>query len=165
MKTVLQGAITKGYKVVGLVHCTPNNPIAIDCNFTSRAPVLSGFMMNNSALPVIQDFIDGTGDFVGNSGDFICWLCGHIHNDYICKSGDYPNQLFIGVPNAYAGASDADCNRFVGDKSQDCFNIVAFDTYTEVVKIIRVGADRDYLLRHRGTLTINYKTMAVVNQD
>ena len=60
-------------------------------------------MYNGDALTTyqatVQDFIDG-------GGNFVCWLCGHKHADYIVYHPTYPKQVFIGVGGALFTARD-----------------------------------------------------------
>lgn len=150
LQQTLAGAKTNGYSVIILTHYGPYNGVKVDCNFTDKIePVLSGFkeMYQQS----VQSFIDG-------GGDFVCYLSGHTHYDLICKNTNYPNQLFVVVTATYSGFPDL-------TKPKERFNILTFDKTRHIVKIIRVGQDRDEYMRHIGLITIDYKTLEVIYSE
>ena len=135
----------------------------IRCRFSDRertpsAPCGLGF--KRADQEAVQAFIDG-------GGDFICCLAGHSHTDYLCYDPDFPRQLFLLGPAAdpWKGIRHGDCDRVTGEKSQDAFNFVTFDRRDKLVKVIRVGADRDRLLRHRGVLVFRYTTGEILYED
>lgn len=101
-------------------------------------------------------------NFIDNGGNFVCWLCGHLHDDYIGlgRDADVSNQLVIGVACASSSASatnSGSMSRVVGEKSQDCFNVVGIDTASRTIKIMRVGTDFDRYLRKKDTMSWDYK--------
>ena len=105
--------------------------------------------------------------FTEAGGDFICYLAGHCHEDFICCDPDFPRQILFLAPTASRekGIRQSDCDRVEGEKSQDAFNIMSFDRTTKLIKLIRVGADRDRYLRHRGVLCFDYANGKIVYED
>ena len=158
LASVLADAFTNGLSVVGLVHCPPNGSISVDCNFTALDPSLPSSIKENSSMATVHTFIN-------SGGKFICWLVGHVHCDYIVKSDIYPEQLFVAIANAYCGQVDADCERVQGDKSEDCFNIISFNTELKLIKIFRVGVSIDSYMRQRNTICIDYDSQVIVSQS
>ena len=111
-------------------------------------------------LGAIQDFIDG-------GGKFVCHLCGHTHKDQVLYSNAYPHQLFINATTASSYILQqqfGDQARVKGTKSIDAFNVITFDTNRSQLKIIRVGADRDMIMRSRKVLCMNYDTKDILYQ-
>ena len=103
-------------------------------------------------------------NFIDDDGKFITWICGHTHVDFVYTTSEFPNQLWIVVACGLL-SNNLDIDRTDGTKNQDAFNILTFDTNTELVKVIRVGADRDRSMRHLGTMSIDYNTHSVIYND
>ena len=159
LANVLDDAKTKGLSVVIAEHYPPANAIKIDCNFNDSANIPIGSL--NTFNEMHQASVDS---FISDGGDFICYLCGHTHRDFISYNSNYPNQPFITVGNA-SMQEDGDMKRILNEKSEDLANVVAFDKVNNLIKIVRIGADYDRYLRHRGTVCINYKTMNVISSN
>ena len=166
---ILSDAITNNLKVICVTHYPPQPGITpIDCNFTT-SETLPGpqsdpaegaqiEFMPTAAYQAVDNFIDG-------GGDFVCWLCGHMHKDAIGKVTGFTEQLLVFVSTGNPGFNADVVARNTGTKLADLFNIFSFDGVANTIKIIRVGADYDKFLRHRGTITINYKTQTIVNSN
>lgn len=168
LASTLAGAKTLGYSVVIAEHTPPQKVELIESNFTSIGGNQLGSNTNSwSRLdPMYQDTVQ---DFIDDDGSFLCWIAGHTHNDFLCVNPDYPSQLFVVVCHAHGGDTYSmqynDQQRISGDKSMDAFNLVFLDATTKTVKLVRVGADRDLYLRHRGTITIDCQTLEIINSD
>ena len=150
LQNVLASAKENNYSVVILTHYGPYDGVKINSNFTDLDhPVISGF--NPMYQQTVQSFID-------DGGEFICYLSGHTHYDLMCYNSNYPSQLFVVVTNTNG--------EFPEDtKPKDRFNIVTFDKTLHIIKVIRVGGDRDKYMRHLGVITINYKTLEIIYSD
>lgn len=105
--------------------------------------------------------------FVDKGGDFACYLCGHSHCDAAHILPDHPEQFALTVPCT----TDADDQFVWGDmdrslpETRDAFNLVIVDTENGLVKVVRIGADRDLALQHRGTLAWDYRRHHLVHAD
>lgn len=112
----------------------------------------------HKAADVVDDFISG-------GGEFICWICGHMHFDLVGTLKSHPNQIFIAVgsANAYPINAYADMPREYGMESENLINIVSFDTYNKTIRVGRIGAKIDDHMRHRGGMCINYSAKTLVN--
>ena len=155
LASTLSAAKTAGYTVVGAQHYTPKTGefTRIECNFT---PLLHGTAASadydwqpflDQVMAAVQTFIDG-------GGNFACWLCGHIHHDFVCYDTSYPKQLFIGVTTAMA--SDAYDEEARTGYLQDAVNILYVDSVRKYIKLLRWGADYDDVLRRKESLVIQY---------
>ena len=158
LQCVLSDAITAGLSVVIAQHFATRPNTVFPCNFSA----LDGYASTTEGWSPESTYMDAVETFKTGGGDFICWLGGHTHCDYICYDPSYPTQLFITVTCARNSQSYSDQARISNTKSQDAFNIVAFDAYSKLIKLIRVGANSDSYQRGRNTLTINYATKAIV---
>lgn len=163
LESVLSSAKSKGYSVVCATHCVPQTSKVnyIDCSFNSinlkYEDEYDTCVTNTIYQQTVQNFID-------DDGKFITWICGHTHVDFVYTTSEFPNQLWIVVACGRL-SNNLDIDRTDGTKNQDAFNILTFDTNTELVKVIRVGADRDRSMRHLGTMSIDYNTHSVIYND
>lgn len=154
---VLEDARVKGLSVVASSHYPASNVSVFDCSFNTRQ-VQAGrvsAVLNWKASNAVDDFLD-------NGGEFVCWLCGHTHLDYVGTVEGHPKQVMVVIDTANYNVSAqhaySDIARVKDSKSQDLFNIVAFDTYNKTIKVMRVGADYDCWGRKRDTMCIQYKS-------
>lgn len=156
LETSLNDAKNKGYSVVCANHFFGGrNRTHIECAFDNVQKLSEGDASINAEAPAtIQKFID-------KGGDFVCWLSGHTHRDYVYYLTDYPKQIGFTIDCAMCSNGVTDEERENGTKSQDCFNLIAFDTTRKLVKIARIGSDRDSLLRKKDTFCINYQTKKI----
>ena len=156
LETSLNDAKNKGYSVVCANHFFGGrNRTHIECAFDNVQKLSEGDASINAEAPAtIQKFID-------KGGDFVCWLSGHTHRDYVYYLTDYPKQIGFTIDCATCSNGVTDEERENGTKSQDCFNLIAFDTTRKLVKIARIGSDRDSLMRKKDTICINYQTKKI----
>lgn len=156
LETSLNDAKNKGYSVVCANHFFGGrNRTHIECAFDNVQKLSEGDAFINAEAPAtIQKFID-------KGGDFVCWLSGHTHRDYVYYLTDYPKQIGFTIDCATCSNGVTDEERENGTKSQDCFNLIAFDTTRKLVKIARIGSDRDSLLRKKDTFCINYQSKKI----
>ncbi|MDO4502617.1 MAG: metallophosphoesterase [Coriobacteriia bacterium] len=161
LSATLKDAGEKELAVVAATHaaCLENEPV--ECTFTSTTRL----QVANESYYTRSIYLERVQEFMDAGGHFTCWLCGHEHVDFILRSTRFPHQLFVVVPSAWPNPRWADGARKRGHKSQDCFNLTTIDTSAHVVKIVRVGADRDCLLRHKGVLVLDYQTGQVIHNE
>ncbi|MBQ7565973.1 MAG: metallophosphoesterase [Oscillospiraceae bacterium] len=149
--------------VIALHDTSASKQTVIPCRFSCldrpvEAPAGKG--LSRSHQEAVQEFLDA-------GGDFICYLGGHGHRDHVCYDPDFPRQVFFLGPSTdmVKGLRHGDAARVAGEKSEDAFNFVSFDRAGKTVKLIRVGADRDRCLRHRGVLCFDYENGKVLYED
>lgn len=165
LENVLEDAITKNLSVVVATHYPTTG--LFDNGFNT--PFNSLKDQGREYDPVGNGIIATIDTYIKKGLKFICWLSGHTHLDMVGKVAYAEtlgnSQLSIVVENA--GCSDGwnDSARVKNTKSQDAFNLIAFDTYSKMVKIVRVGDDRDNFLRHKGTICISYDTHEITYED
>lgn len=157
LEDILNDALEKDFHVVIGTHY-PIRMKKIPCNFTTLD---RGDVYGDASMEIYQEKVDA---FIKAEGDFVVWLTGHVHIDYIGYSEKYPEQLCIAIDSqrCYQSMAYNDMDRTEGMPSQDLYNLVTIDTFDKIVKIIRVGADVDRFLRKRDTVCINYKTFEVI---
>ena len=161
LENVLSDAKTNSKCVVVAQHYQPKSEItAVNCDFTAqnRVPPYSQYMtMPDAYYGIIQDYIDG-------SGDFICWLVGHSHMDYVGYNSNYPDQVFFVVTSLWNDLRTSDQARTEGTNSYIAANLIGFDTERKLIKIARIGANYDFNMRPRNVLIYNYDTKTIVRQ-
>ena len=151
-----------GFAVIIAYHYIPSSMTMLDVPFTSKFDV--------EGVASHETLVDIVANFIADGGEFVAWLVGHVHRDYTGKivrdvSGTLTSQLVLCVATGSTSASNQDCARVVGEKSQDLFNIYGFDTTSKLVKIYRVGCDCDMWLQRKETACINYQTMEVITPE
>lgn len=102
-------------------------------------------------------------DFIAQGGCHICNLVGHEHHDLfgLTDSG----VLNIAVPSATDWDGWCDGKRIRGTRTYDCFNVVSVDTNMGLLKITRVGNNRDIFLRSQRSLCFDYVNKKVIFND
>ena len=164
LSSVLADAKTNGHYVVIATHCVPETTDGInyvDCTFTSKKFTYEDLYDTCVTFDTYQQTVQ---TFINNGGKFICWICGHTHVDFVYTTEEYPDQLWVVVTCGLQSVNN-DQDRTIGTKNEDAFNIISLDVNNDIIKVIRVGADRDCFMRHLGTLCINFDTKEVVFND
>lgn len=156
LTNTLSAAKTAGLSVVIAEHYPLHNSMRVESAFSSVDKGGSGesiYTFSEAYMTIVQNFIDG-------GGEFICYLCGHLHYDMFTKATSHQNQYCIGIDAASLAQSNyySDTQRTVGERSQDLANLVVIDTASKAVKIIRVGANVDHYLRTKNCMTFKYLT-------
>lgn len=100
--------------------------------------------------------LDCSCDFSSIQSEFICVMCGHVHQDYVGHLKNYPSIpiLCVGADNLQY-TSDS-CPRMIGTQSEDLFNVVNIDRNRKTIKLIRIGSDVSITGQVRDTLLMNY---------
>ena len=175
LSSVLQDAKTNNYAVVIAQHFPPmENPNDFNefntafSSFTTGMESYYGvaYLAYKDSLNILHKATDLVDEFINDNGEFVCWLCGHLHYAKVGTLVSHPNQIYIAIETAnYQGKIWKDISRSEYDKTIDLFNIVSFDTYNKIIKVARIGAEYDYYMRHRGTMTINYATRTLISSN
>lgn len=163
---LLDGAKANDYSVIIVNHYPPQSGITpINCTFASYgksiAPVATPPVgtqierLAESAYTLVDTFITG-------GGKFICWLAGHTHFDYIGTVTDHSNQLAIDINCGVVDPRYGTDKRVIKTKTQDCMNVIGFDTANHIIKICRVGVSMDWFGRTKNLLSIDYSNKTVI---
>ncbi len=99
-------------------------------------------------------------------GEFICYLNGHRHGDYVGWLPGFSDQLSIGMtcsgcyPEGYhnIGEEISDLPRIPDTVTEDAVNFYTIDREAKVISIVRVGAAVNDIFETRRALQINYDT-------
>lgn len=138
------------------------------CSGTPIEDIVHAFMTGGS-LTQTYTYTDGVASvsvdtsFSGN-GHFVAYVCGHYHADLTGFSPKYADQLYLNAPQGVLISTSrvgnwnevSDLPRIEGTKTEDLFNLYAFDIENKIVKICRVGSDVNDLLEDRKTTWFSY---------
>ena len=159
----LNNAREQGYHVLACEHQQPTkNLVSINSNFESLDYDYTQLVVNKR----YQDRVDAIDTFISQGGTFVSWLSGDAHYDnFGLYKGTSGNQLSLVFENTSCDDYWGDSKRVRGEKSQDSFNIVSIDTYSKLIKVIRVGNTTDRFLRNKNHLCYNYGTHNLISQS
>lgn len=165
----LDDARTNGFDVIAVSHVYPYKKNTIPSNepwdATQDWNKTDGRLGNDGAYPAIlaDDYAVAVNAFQENDGQFICWLNGHLHRRLFRTLYDYPNQLVITVTNGGDKyASNPSCERVQNTKTEDCFNVIAVDTYQKILRGISVGANIDRFMRGWNEFCYDYNLHTLI---
>ena len=159
-ESVLNGAKTAGYSVLAVNHYPPQQGLnEIECGgfnpfgetIDEVANPVSGERLPSSAYNVVDNFIAG-------GGEFVCWIAGHTHRDFVGIVKEHPSQIHIDVDKGGDYDGYVIENRVTGAKSQDAFNVLVIDTTEKLIKVVRIGCDVDMFQRAKRAFCLNYAT-------
>ena len=160
--STLESARTAGLHVICAKHYNVSRDLTkVDGNFYDPdlgfGKLVIGDTNNNKAQTAVSDFQTA-------GGNFVCWLTGDAHYDAIGElTMNGHKQLCITFENAGCHAAWGDDARVVGEKSEDSFNIVSVDTYSNLLKIVRVGNDMNRFMQPKQYMCYNYQTNEVIS--
>ena len=158
LEETLDDALAQDLTVVLAEHLPLADESMVDCSWaTFDRKFAYGPFLPNDIPNRVQDFIDA-------GGTFACYLCGHCHCDAVHTLPGHPEQFALTVPCL----SDAGDQIIWGDMdrssaaTRDAFDIVVVDTANSLVKVVRIGANRDLAMQHRSALTWDYRRHRLV---
>ena len=149
-KMVLDDARNKNLPVIVASHYPPAYTIPIECSYTyKKATGRHSDRLNKAAYSLVSSFID-------NGGEFVCWLAGHVHDDYLAVLETDERQLLIlcATANSYRNKRAV---RLIGTKSQDSFNCISIDTVKKQIYMVKVGADTNEDGERKRVVRYNYR--------
>ena len=168
LTSVLADAKANSLHVLIAVHYVP----FVLTQVTTGNPFTSIDVGGNVGVtePNLSQAADAVKDFIDGGGDFVCWICGHVHQDQwgVGRSDlGWSNQLVISIATASVAPANnySEMARANGNKTQDCFNIMGIDVTSKTIKLMRIGADYDRYMRHKNTLSWNYGTGTLIYTD
>ena len=106
---------------------------------------------NISSISLVADFTNRDDD-----QEFICYLAGHQHNDYIGFLSVYPQQLEVQIGCSKYDTTLQDMSRKDNHTTQDCMNLVSVDRNKKLINIVRFGADTSMTMQDRKCISVKY---------
>lgn len=111
--------------------------------------------------------VNAVSSFIDNGGEFVCWITGHTHDSRFTHIQEDSRQLCI-VASSQASSSSAVCkayNRDAFGANYDMFNVYSVDTTNKLIKVLRVGANKNILFRGCRTLCYDYVNNRILGED
>lgn len=127
----------------------------------------SNYSGPNYPSNLADGYASAVDDFIEAGGYFICWMHGHTHFKMFAKLPTHTDQLNVAVANA-GGSSFANTyvwEREIFTKTMDDFNLLAIDTTAKILRIYKVGVDRDRYMRHVGSISYDYENRQLIYSD
>lgn len=159
-QSVLADAITNSLAVVVACHWIDTTIVPFKQHFTQWSDF--SVSANNDSSLVLAD----VQDFIGNGGEFICYLIGHSHADVVGVPTGFPEQLciMVGSANGLPPSNNYHVNhlggevRVTGTRSQDSFNLVGINTTQKCVTVVKIGVECNVYGQRKDYVRVNYST-------
>ena len=159
LKNVLEDARKRGLCVITAMH-EPSDFIndTYGVTFHSKNDYLSlnGRQPEKPFEPIIADFI-------AQDGCHICNLAGHEHHDLFGLTDAGVLNTVVPCGTEHDGWCDG--KRIKGTRTYDCFNVVSIDANLGLLRIVRVGSNRDNFFRSQRSLCFDYINKKVIYND
>ena len=178
--------VPSDWTVVVLTHNFYDEANPIECNFTTPGKNIgensSSYGAVNIIPDIVQAWIEGTpinetyepkseysqylndlqvnADFsTRGTGNFACYISGHVHFDVISKCTKYPNQLIC----TFLSSSSDDWQNFASDlpkvegtKTIDTLTTIAIDTELRLINLVRIGSNVTRRMVKRDMISLSY---------
>lgn len=172
--SVLDDCIANSKHVIIACHLPDSFPVSNNTGFYQRfnkfslstyppmesglEEVIDAFKRGVSVTATLRNDISVSHTFSGH-GDFLCWMCGHYHGDFVGYSETHSDQLYLmgncgactplPFKSSNMGETNSDLARVSGTPTEDCFNIYSFDLANRLVKVARIGANVNDMMIER----------------
>ena len=91
-----------------------------------------------------------------HKNQFICFLCGHSHTDYIVKHREFNlYQVMFNCTALDQSQQLSDIPRQYSGKTMDCVTLFTYDWFNNQVRLIRLGSDVTIDMRERKYASFN----------
>lgn len=132
-------------------------PAIVDA-FINKQAINQVFTISASWLGYANEIVVNVDFSDRATSEFITYLHGHYHGDYVSSVAEYPQQktVCISVGKCENNTSSGDTYRDINDYSQHLFNIVSIDRGKRLIKLIRIGANLSTLGKDRTICVIDY---------
>ena len=160
---LLASAKTNNLHVLIACHSPHDGAVSKVCSFSRYG---QRTMEENLDCNLPQAVIDIVASAKTNGLNFVGYIVGHTHNDYIWDAENDGKQLMycVACANVVQRAQWIEADLYK-DTKHNAYNIVTIDTANTLVKIIRGGgADMDDHMRTRKAICIDYSTGTIVGE-
>lgn len=163
---VLADAITNNKTVL----CVNHSPYSKSRAVMDKNLPINTFIDYNTyrydGIFLADEAISAVDTFIENGGEFIGWLTGHNHADYIMYESSNRKQTMINIATASRelhfdgfspSAAELESDNF------DCFDYIGIDTTNKIVKVLRIGFNEDASMRIRNRFAYRYSDNVVLS--
>ena len=157
-ESVLSSALADSLTVVAASHYAPGVLVPFDCSFSSLKDSSWTETLNEEAAIAVDNYMN-------MGGKFACWLCGHIHRDYLSVIQNHENQICVNITcNTSDSLQTRSCDsaRIKDTISQYAIDLIGIDPYNNLIRIARFGDNLDYWMRERNSISINYMNKKII---
>lgn len=160
----LNDALEKGYTVIGAQHYfSQTGLVSVDSGFSTGPGIAA---CTDTLRPQIectreQAFIT-LDRFIDRGGNFVCWLSGHDHEDYIGHVGGHERQLQVLIDKAGDKDQYMRENRSRGTVNQDSFNLVTVNPGRHMLILQRIGCTRGPSMRSKTLFCYDYLSRRIL---
>lgn len=170
LESVLADALTNEKHVL-IVNHGPLNPASI--NEVNLSPNWNSFISWEGFVTKIEPYCKDTqhlsdeavalvDDFIEDGGNFIAYIAGHTHGDYILETKNTTHKQYCIVTScARNGSSDA-YTPPLGNLGYDLFNWIGIDTSKKLFKMLRLGNNTTYAQNEHNMIVINYQSKKII---
>lgn len=159
LENLLDDALENGLAVITALHSPLTNTKCtdIDCTFNclDRDATAAYSEIPIGMLQKVQAFINA-------GGEFICWMAGHMHQDWFVKITDFPDQVIMLISTSSDIMTYRDSVLIPGSNYTDRFNIFSIQPKKKHIRLYRIGLDFDKYGRHLGRLVYDYKNQEII---
>ena len=153
----LNEAKNLGYHVITCMHEMTN---VITNKLDTTFQTIDDFESLGGNKYSISKFDKVIGDWKKTGGVHVANFAGHEHSDFIGYTEN--GVLNVCVQAATDNILWTDGKRVKGTRTWDCFNVVAVETSTGTLKLIRVGNNSDHYLREKKILSYDYINKRII---
>ena len=167
LQNVLADALLNDMAVVCATHGV-NAGEEVESRFGFTALV---DLLRDDSTIIDEDMLGAVDSFILNGGEFICWLCGHRHCDHIASVSGHSGQVQFVVNTASSRTYTSKTSQpyrtgYNGQqpitKTTDAFDLISFDTYYKVIKIMRIGCNYDGYGRPIDYIAYDYNEKKII---
>lgn len=98
--------------------------------------------------------------FIGNGGNFVCWMSGHTHSDQ-CHTFEKAHGKQLSLVFSNAGMSMTSSSR-IANYSCDCFQYISFDITKKYIYVLRIGEALDKWFHKNELMCYDFENHTVV---
>ena len=173
LSSVLTDALSLAYDVMIVTHFAGNNPAGQQTDPAFTLPAANWqttYLIGTSANQLytynhdVYQLADRVDEFMNAGGNFVGYLQGHYHKDFVGKVARYPNQMIYAIGGSLRDEV-GDYDHAAGTRMQDEFQIVSVDTYSKVVKLFKVGANVDRFGTVKNSICIDYANSQIKRES
>ena len=114
-------------------------------------------------ISVNSQAVSAVNDFINNGGKFICWLAGHEHRDFIMTNSVFSGQFLIDIASEkYNLRHDGVNAASTDERNNDCLDYIGIDTTNSIIKVWRVGYQKEANLKLRNRFVYEYAKKKVI---
>lgn len=170
LESVLDDALTND-KHVMIVNHGPLNPASI--NEVNLSPNWNSFRSWEGYVTQTEPYCQDTqhlsdeavalvDDFIEDGGNFIAYIAGHTHGDYVLETKNATHKQYCIVTSCALSSPNNTYTPPLGNLGYDLFNWIGIDTTRKLFKMLRLGNNTTYAQNEHNMIVINYQSKKII---